>query len=269
MPAVLKSLLRESQRTRIAAYKAAARSSYGHGGGRPNGQRPRLGEPPKTPPDCHWDKLTEELVLDYCRRCHMTALARAAYPAAEGAGATAGLPSSAGNTVGQGGHHAEHTSGAQGTAGQASSGTRPPVAVPLKPGSVVREAYHVDWPGIHAEHLRPDANDADFLSALHVNATHRPQAADDAWQLDYVRIEERTSASGSESYYRRQLTNCVVHSLPNGVWLDGFSERSEKGGVQTVDVVITRAGAAGGPPADEEQELTIQILSMDLGSLRE
>ena len=50
LPAVLKSLLRESQRARIAAYKAAARSGYGHGGGRPNGPRPRLGEPPKTPP---------------------------------------------------------------------------------------------------------------------------------------------------------------------------------------------------------------------------
>ena len=146
---------------------------------------------------------------------------------------------------------------------------RPARALPLKPGSVVREAYHVDWPGLHAGHLRQEADDADFLAALHVNSAHRPQAADDAWQLDYVRIEERTSASGSESYYRRQLTNCVVHSLPNGVWLDGFSERSGKGGVQTVDVVITRAGAAGGPPADEEQELTIQILSMDLGSLRE
>ena len=50
VPAVLKSLLRESQRTRIAAYKAAARSSYGHGGGRPTASGRGSENRPKHPP---------------------------------------------------------------------------------------------------------------------------------------------------------------------------------------------------------------------------
>ena len=84
-----------------------------------------------------------------------------------------------------------------------------------------------------------------------------------------MRVEERTKPSRAAIYYHRQMMNCVVHSLPNGMWLDGLTENSGEGGVQTIDVVITRRSAAAGPPVDQEQELTIQILSMDLGSPRE
>jgi hypothetical protein len=213
VPAVLKSLIRESQRAKLASVKAVT-PSHAHGK-QINAQRMRPSEPPRTAPDRDWDLLTWELVMDYCRRCHVTALARSACPDEKAISADRAAP----------------------VAG-----------LPLESDSAVCEAYHVAWPGIHAGHL--------------------PQAAGAAWQLDYVRIEERAKPSRPAYYYRRRLKGCVVHLIPHGVWLDGFTEK-EEGGVQSIDVVITHAGAATGPPADEEQELTIQILSMDLGSLRE
>ena len=72
------------------------------------------------------------------------------------------------------------------------------------PNSTVNAAYHIDWPGKHVAEL--------------------PQLADDAMQLDYQRIEERTKPSRLLAYYRRQLKHCVEHRLPNGLWLDALSE---------------------------------------------
>ena len=158
---------------------------------------------------------------------------------------------------------------AKGVSDQDTAPAATVAGLPLQPGSVVRAAYHVDWPGIHAGHFAQTGDDAEILSALQVNATHTAQAAADAWQLDYVRIEERTKFSRPASYYRRQMKGCMVHALPHGLWLDGLVEKAGGGDVQSIDVVITQAGDAAGPPADEEQEVTIQILSMDLGSLRE
>ena len=114
---------------------------------------------------------------------------------------------------------------------------------------MVSAAYHVDWPGKYAGRL--------------------PQLADNGWRLDYKRVEERTKPSRPAIYYHRQLKHCIEHALPDGLWLDGFLDGGQQEGVQSVDVLITRAGAVAGPPGDEEQELTIQIFSVDLGTLRE
>ena len=197
VPAVLKSLLRESQRARIAGVQ----------GRRQVGLRP-------------W-RWAPQRPAAAARRTAQNAPRLPLGQADRGVGAGL-LPALS--------HDGPGPRRLPGRQGRLRPGALRCAALPLKPGSVVREAYHVDWPGIHAGHLRQEADDADFLAALHVNSAHRPQTAADAWQLDYVRIEERTSASGSESYYRRQLTNCVVHSLPNGVWLDGLIEKSGEGG---------------------------------------
>ena len=124
-----------------------------------------------------------------------------------------------------------------------------PAPVSLRPGSVVCAAYRVDWPGEQAWRL--------------------PRLARDTLRLDYARIEERTKVNLLIAHYRRQLKHCVAHPLPEGVWLDGLSEAGGKEGVQSIDVLITRAGAGQGPPADAEQEWTIQILSVNLGTPRE
>jgi hypothetical protein len=217
--AVLKSLARENQHAKVDSAKAAAAkpsSAHGHGNGHAKCPRLRTGETPKAGPEGAWDKLTEELVADYCRRCYLAVLARTAY---------------------QTGHSASGQS-----AGVAA-------AMPLLPGSEVTAAHSIEWPGEHAGYL--------------------PQLADNAWRLDYKRIEGRSKTSRAVAYYHRQLKHCIEHPLCEGMWLDGLTEGGPQEGVHSIDVLITRAGAAAGPPADEEQELTIQILSVDLGTLRE
>ena len=217
--AVLKSLARENQHAKTDSAKAAAaKASPGHvhSNAHAKGARPRSQEGSKPLSQSAWDKFTEELVADYCRRCYLAALTRTAHQTGNAASGEA--------------------------AGAAD-------ALPLQPGSELTAAYHVDWPGEHAANL--------------------PQLADGGWRLDYKRIEERTKPSRPAAYYRRQLKRCIEHSLPDGIWLDGLTEGTGQEGVQSIDVLITRAGAGQGPPAEEEQELTIQILSVDLGTLRE
>ncbi len=210
--ATLKSLVRQNQRAKVSAAASHTRpSKHSHAGG----PRPRNGEAPRTGPDSAWDKLTQDLVLDYCRRCHAAVLKRAAFQISN----------------------------------SASHETSVTPLLPPPPGSAICAAYHAEWPGEHAGRL--------------------PQLADNVWKLDYQRIEERAKPSRPATYYRRQLKRCIEHSLPDGTWLDGLIEGGREEGVLSIDVLITHAGAAAGPPADEEQELTIQILSVDLGSLRE
>ena len=84
--AVLKSLIRESQRLRAESAKAAgARLSitHGHGNGHATGSRLRTSKAPKATPDSAWEKLTGELITDYCERCHLAALARTARQASD------------------------------------------------------------------------------------------------------------------------------------------------------------------------------------------
>jgi hypothetical protein len=117
------------------------------------------------------------------------------------------------------------------------------------PNSTVAAAYHIDWPGKRLAEL--------------------PQLADDALQLDYQRIEERVKPSRPLAYYRRQLKHFVEHKLPNGLWLDALSEDAGEGRLRSIDVLISSVGA--GPPAtgDEEQQLTVQILFIEVQKPRE
>ena len=115
------------------------------------------------------------------------------------------------------------------------------------PGSTVSAAYHVDWPGKHVAEL--------------------PQLADDALQLDYERIEERTQAQPAAGLLSPATeTLCRAYASQRAV-----AGRFDRGGrAKTAcgrsTLLISSAGAGPPPPGDEEQELTIQILSMDLGS---
>jgi hypothetical protein len=121
--------------------------------------------------------------------------------------------------------------------------------IPMYAESKVLCAYHFDWPDGNADSV--------------------PQFALGAWQLDYVRIEARTRVSRPLAHYREQVKHAVEHRLPNGLWLDGFSEGAGQERTRSVDVLITAlpAGAASGPNA--ERELTVEVLSVDVGRLRE
>ena len=115
------------------------------------------------------------------------------------------------------------------------------------PNSTINAAYHIDWPGKHVAEL--------------------PQLADDALQLDYQRIEERTKPSRLLTYYRRQLKRCVEHNLPNGIWLDALIQDAGGDHMRSVDVLITSTGPPA--PGDQEQELTTQILFIEVQKPRE
>ena len=154
---------------------------------------------------------------DYCRRCHMAALARAA--AAYRNGAAPSLDVRA-----------------------------PDPPIPLYPNSTVTAAFRFDWPGEHASRL--------------------PQLADDVLQVYYLRIEERTKPARLVAYYRRQVKSCIEHPLPDGLWLDGLTEMKKEDRLRSIDVLITRA-KTGASAANEEQELTVEILSIEVRKLHE
>jgi hypothetical protein len=87
---------------------------------------------------------------------------------------------------------------------------------------------------------------------------------DDAMQVGYVRLEEKTKPIRPIASYRRQLKSCEEHSLPDGVWLDGWLEPTAPGRRRSADVFITRTKADGPTPIDAEQHLTIEILVVEV-----
>jgi hypothetical protein len=210
--AVLKSLARENR----------AKSSQSPRPAKPIKQsydpEQDSGEWPKSTSDTDWNKLIEDLVRDYCRRCHMAALARAA--AAYRNGAVPSLDVRAADSP-----------------------------VPLHPNGKVNAAYRFDWPDEHASRL--------------------PQLADDVLRVYYLRIEERTKPARLAAYYRRQVKSCIEHTLPDGLWLDGLTEMKKEDRTRSIDVLITRAKSGATPSANEEQEMTVEILCIEVPKLHE
>ena len=92
--------------------------------------------------------------------------------------------------------------------------------------------------------------------------------ADDPINVLYVRIEKRAKAKTELEHYRRKMDRVLEHALADGRWLDSLSEDAEDGVVRSVDVLITRASPKQ-TIVEEEQELTVQILSIEVGKLRE
>jgi hypothetical protein len=123
-----------------------------------------------------------------------------------------------------------------------SRAAAPPLAP--HPNSVASAVYHVAWPGEPAAGL--------------------PQSADDVLLLDYRRIEQRIKPRRVVAYYRRQLEHCLERPLADGLRLDGFSRGVGGNCARSIDVLITRASTGPPPPGDEEQELTIQILVIEV-----
>ena len=121
--------------------------------------------------------------------------------------------------------------------------------IPLYPNSTVNAAYRFDWPDEHAQRL--------------------PQLADDVLRVYYLRIEERTKPARLVTYYRRQVKSCIEHPLPDGLWLDGLTEMKKEDRTRSIDVLITRAKSGATPSANEEQELTVEILCIEISKLHE
>jgi hypothetical protein len=175
------------------------------------------GEGPRPSFESDWIKFTEDLVRDYCRRCHLAALARTAAAFQNGGASPESLPTGS--------------------------------PVPIYPNSTVASAFRFDWPGDYGARL--------------------PQLADDVMQVSYVRIEKRVKPSSVVAYYRRQVKPCIEHQLVDGLWLDGLSELTKEDRLRSIDVLITRAKSGSPQPANEDQELTIEILCIDVSKSHE
>jgi hypothetical protein len=95
------------------------------------------------------------------------------------------------------------------------------------------------------------------------NASPLPQGTENFLSFDYQRFEKRMKASKPLQFYRRRLDSCVERSLPNGLWLDGFSERGSADRARSVDVLITWPKTGDSKPTTEERELTVEILCVE------
>ena len=70
-------------------------------------------------------------------------------------------------------------------------------------------------------------------------------------------------------YYRRQVKSCIERPIQNGLWLDGFVELKGEERLRSVDVLITCPTNSTLKSAAEEQELTVEILSIEVRKLHE
>jgi len=121
--------------------------------------------------------------------------------------------------------------------------------IPPLPGCEVSAAYSIDWPGEYVSHL--------------------PNMAGNALSLNYQRIEKRMKLSKPLIYYRHQVKSCIERPIPDGLWLDGFVELKGEEHLRSVDVLITCPTNSTLKSATEEQELTIEILSIEVRKLHE
>jgi hypothetical protein len=115
---------------------------------------------------------------------------------------------------------------------------------PLLPDCEIAAAYSIDWPG-------------EYVSRL-------PNMEGDDLSLNYQRIEKRMKLSKPLNYYRRQMKSCIEHPVQDGWWLDGFVELKGEEPLRSVDVLITGPTNGALKSAIEEQELTVEILSIEV-----
>jgi hypothetical protein len=162
-------------------------------------------------PDAAWCAFLQQLVRDYCRRCHAASLARAAAVYREGAAVTAE--------------------------------NRTDSPLPPLPGCEVVAAHQFCWPG---------------------NGATDGTAAENEVSLRYQRFEKRMKSSKPLLNYRRQLDSCVERSMIDGIWLDGFRDRKNADHAQSVDVLITWPKTRDGKPSADEQELTVEVLCVEV-----
>jgi hypothetical protein len=116
--------------------------------------------------------------------------------------------------------------------------------LPLLPGCEPIAAHRFQWRG--------------------ENASLLPQGSENYLAIDYRRFEKRMKANKPLLFYRRQLDSCIEHSLANGLWLDGFKEKKAGNRACSVDVLITWPKTSDPENLNEEQELTVEILVIEV-----
>jgi hypothetical protein len=129
--------------------------------------------------------------------------------------------------------------------GTADDDPEPPVR--LNPGAAVASAYRVQWPGTHREKL-----------------TGVPL---DPMNVCYVRIEQKARFRSVQAYYERTVKPHQAHRLSDGIWLDELVSSDKQGQARSIDVLVTRVNPKLDRPADEPQELTVEILAVEIPAL--
>jgi hypothetical protein len=120
----------------------------------------------------------------------------------------------------------------------------PTPSFPLLPGCETAAAHHFEWRGKENSPL--------------------PRGTDHFLSVDYRRFEKRAKAGTVAAFYRRQIDACVEHSLADGIWLDGFSERKDSDRARSIDVLITWPKSGGvAKAAAEERELTVEVFCVE------
>lgn len=129
----------------------------------------------------------------------------------------------------------------------AAEDEEPEPPVRLNPGASVATAYRVEWPGQHRARL--------------------PGASLDPMIVSYVRIEQKARLRSMQAYYERTVKPHQVHRLSDGIWLDGLVTGDKQGRARSIDVRVTTVNAKTDRPVDEPQELTVEILAVEIPAL--
>lgn len=121
------------------------------------------------------------------------------------------------------------------------------VNLPFKPHprATIVAAYQLNWP----EDLKGKLDSAPWL------------------RVRYVRIEQKAQPGRVLAYYRRQLPNAAERPIPNGLWLDTLETLKEEQKSRSIDVFLTKASASVPGLLDQEQELTVEILTVECTAL--
>jgi hypothetical protein len=128
-------------------------------------------------------------------------------------------------------------------AGGAQSESEADDAFPVKlhPNADVVAFYRLDWPDGLSDKI----------------------AAAPSLRVRYVRLELKAQPSRAITFYRRQLPDCEQRESPSGVWLDSLNAEKKQSTARSVDVLVTKVGASASGIPDREQELTVDILSIE------
>ena len=212
-----------------------------------------------------WMSATEEFVQSLNARFY--AAAKAAAPAADGPDEVPRFKPSAaaaqGNVAAAGKSAADKTliaktapatavpvkAAATDKTGAVAAAAAPydPAKLPLTlhDGATVVAEYHLNWPADVQGKLRGVS-----VTPLIVH---------------YVRIEQQGNLTKTLLHYQKQLRGVTSRLLPNGRWLDYNGIGGAPGQARSVDVMITRGGAAAGEAgkAEAAEDLVVEILSVE------
>ena len=113
------------------------------------------------------------------------------------------------------------------------------------PRAAIVAVYQLDWP----KELR------DKISAPPV------------LRVRYVRTEQKTTPSKVAAYYRRQLPECLEHAFPGCFWIEATSTDKTDAVTRSTDVIVSKASEAVPEMNDQEQELIVEILSIECAEI--